>query len=48
MYAGIGMVYDPVKDKFLTHNRSEPLSATTTEAFKQADETLKNLNLLIF
>jgi hypothetical protein len=34
---------DLLKDKFLTHNRSEPLSATTTEAFKQADETLKKM-----
>jgi len=34
---------DLLKDKFLTHNRSEPLSATTTEAFKQADETLKTM-----
>ena len=32
---------DLLKDKFLTHNRSEPLSATTTEAFKEADDTLK-------
>jgi hypothetical protein len=32
---------DLLKDKFLSHNRSDPLSATTTEAFKQADETLK-------
>jgi len=34
---------DLLKNKFLTHNRSEPLSATTTEAFKQADETLKTM-----
>jgi hypothetical protein len=31
---------DLLKDKFLSHNRSEPLSTTTTEAFKEANEKL--------
>ena len=34
---------DLLKDKFLTHNRSEPLSTTTTEAFKAAEGTLKTM-----
>jgi hypothetical protein len=34
---------DLLKDKFLTHNRSDPLSTTTKKAFEQADETLKTM-----